>query len=174
MWLVPAVVAAGLMVQAVPVVAASFDPGAERAFVNLINQERVGRGLRPLVVRADLVATARKHTRRMVAADNIFHNDGLHSQARPRRYATGENVGYGTSVADLHAQFMDSSSHRRNVLFSIFTEIGVGVAYDGPGWMYVTLDFARPYAASAPPAPRIVVEAPRTVDLLLRLTLLDA
>jgi uncharacterized protein YkwD len=172
--LVAIVAVAGFAVRATPAAAASFDPGAERAFVAAVNRERVSRGLHPLLVRADLVALARRHTGKMVAADNLFHNYGVFSQVRPRRYATGENVGYGTSVGDLHAQFMESPSHRRNVLFSIFTEIGVGVAYDDAGWMYVTLDFARPYGPARPAAPPAVVEPARTVDMLLRLASLDA
>jgi uncharacterized protein YkwD len=174
MWFASAIVVAALAMPAAPAGAVSFDTGAERAFVGLVNRERVARGLRPLEVRSDLVALARRHTRAMVAADNLFHNYNVHDEVRPRRYATGENVGYGTSVSDLHAQFMDSPSHRRNVLFSIFTQIGVGVAYDATGWMYVTLDFARPYGPAKPAAQAPVVEPARTVDLLLRLTLLDA
>lgn len=174
MWTLATLVVASIAVPAMPAGAVSFDAGAERAFVSLVNAERATRGLRPLVVKPDLVSLARRHTSAMVAADNLFHNYRVHSQVRPRRYATGENVGYGTSVSSLHAQFMDSSSHRRNVLFSIFTEVGVGVAYDSYGWMYVTLDFARPYGTAAVVAPVPAVEASRTVNLLLRLSLLDA
>lgn len=167
-------VVATLAVPATPATAGSFDAGAERAFVDLVNSERAARGLRPLAVKRDLVTLARRHTSRMVAADNLFHNYGVHSQVRPRRYATGENVGYGVSVSSLHAQFMESPSHRRNVLLSIFTEVGVGVAHDAYGWMYVTIDFARPYRPAAAVTAAPAVEAPRTVSLLLRLTLLDA
>ena len=41
--------------------------------------------------------------------------------------AVGENVGYGASVASVHAMLMRSPAHRANILNRRYDEIGLGV-----------------------------------------------
>lgn len=186
-----AALACGVAAEAPPAHALAYDAAAEEAFVRLVNAERAARGLNRLVVVPDLVRVARRHTARMIAAGDLHHNPRLYEDIRPARHAVGENVGFGSSVGELHPMFMASPSHRRNVLFRMFTQIGVGVAYDEGGAMYVTLNFAKPFgrapaARPVPPKPARPKPArpkpvpvprdpePVTVTLLLRLAALDA
>ena len=53
-----------------------------------------------------------------------------------------ENVGYGSSIEAVHRQFMDSSSHRKNILDGGMTHLGVGVA-QGHGRTFVVQIFTR-------------------------------
>lgn len=53
-----------------------------------------------------------------------------------------ENVGYGSSIEAVHRQFMDSSSHRANILDRRMTHLGVGVA-QGHGRTFVVQVFVR-------------------------------
>ena len=38
---------------------------------------------------------------------------------------------------------MSSSRHKRNILGSSWTKVGIGVCYDANGYVYVTQIFAR-------------------------------
>ena len=57
-----------------------------------------------------------------------------------RWHSLGENVGYGTSVSQLHSAFMASPLHKANILGSDYRFVGVGVAKAG-GYMWVTVVF---------------------------------
>jgi uncharacterized protein YkwD len=52
-------------------------------------------------------------------------------------WAWGENVGYGPSVGALDDAWTNSWWHYANIVDPAFTSIGVGVAYDDWGWMYL-------------------------------------
>jgi hypothetical protein len=126
--MVATVVLATLM----PVAAsASVDPvTAEKQFVDLINQDRTSRGLTPLASHADLVAGARKQAAAIRDAGRLFHNPNLASVTTGWT-KLGENVGYGGTVSGLHAAFMNSPSHRANVLDPLYTHVGLGVVVQG-------------------------------------------
>ncbi len=113
----------------------------ESSFVRLINSARSSRGLRTLAVRSDLTSVARRHSQDMASSGGIYHNSRLSSQVSGWR-ELGENVGTGRDVSKVHDAFMNSSSHRANILHATFNEIGVGVVRSGDV-IYVTEVFAR-------------------------------
>ena len=84
---------------------------------------------------------AERHARAMARRGDLFHSSG------PRRYGThcrvwGENVGWTTGdTADLPRMFMNSPTHRANVLRRDFRRVAVGAATDDRGRLYVTLFF---------------------------------
>lgn len=104
---------------------------AENQFVDLINDERTARGLKPLAVQSDLVAGARFQADAIRDAGQLFHNPELASVVDGGWLKLGENVGYGSTVTGLHAAFMNSPGHRANVLDPHFTHVGLGVVVDG-------------------------------------------
>jgi hypothetical protein len=131
----------------------------EVGFVSRINAERAGAGLHGLAVVGDLTAVARRHAQRMAAAGEHYHNPNLANEVSGWRMI-GENVGRGSSVAGLHRAFMDSAPHRGNILRAEFTQLGVGVARDASGTIFVVEVFRQPSAGAAsanapapPPAP---------------------
>ena len=146
-------VAVGVLTVAAPAAHAGTE---ESQFTSLANKERANRGLRSYSVASDLVTVARRHAQRMAAKGTIYHNSNLGSEVGGWQ-AVGENVGMGGSVSSIHQAFMNSASHRANILDGDFTQVGMGTAYDGKGVLYVTQVFRKPAGstASAPaPAPR--------------------
>ncbi len=121
-----------LLATTMPLVAgASVDPvTAENQFVDLINRERSDRGLTPLATHSDLVGAARSQAKAIRDAGRLFHNPNL-SSVTSGWTKLGENVGYGGSVTSLHLAFMNSTSHRANILDPAYTHIGLGVVVDG-------------------------------------------
>ena len=61
--------------------------------------------------------------------------------------ALGENVGYSSPTSNtlltIHRAFVSSAGHRRNLVNPIYTHMGVGVAKDGSGHVWVAEVFAR-------------------------------
>jgi uncharacterized protein YkwD len=144
---------------------ASADQVAKRTLVRatlcVLNAERARRDLRPLRLNRRLGAAARRHSRAMARkrffshtspngatfVDRIRHTgylSGAHS------WHIGENIAYGSG--DLSAPraignaWMNSASHRANILNSSFRSIGIGISLgtpSGDGGATYTTDFGR-------------------------------
>ncbi len=112
---------------------------SERSMARKINNARKVHDREALNLDAQLSKVARSHTKKMARRDGLFHNPRLGSQVT-RWTSLGENVGFGTSVANLHGMFMDSTVHRANILEREYRHVGVGVVNDG-GTMWVTVVF---------------------------------
>lgn len=125
----------------------------ESSFVSRINSERASQGLRALSVAGDLVAVARDWSEQMASDGYISHDPNL-----PYKVSSwsmlGDNVGRGSDAASIHQAFMNSESHRRNILESRFTHIGVGVV-DAGDKIYVTEILVRRVSSTTSP-PRTV------------------
>jgi len=127
---------------------------SDSEFVSRTNGARTSRGIRAYAVRSDLTAVARRQAARMAASGRMYHNPNLGSEVGGWSNV-GENVGRGPDVASIHNAFMNSSSHRSNILSTTFTEFGVGTARSSSGELFVSQVFRRPSGASyTPPAPR--------------------
>ena len=114
----------------------------EVRFVDSLNVERATRGTARLMVASDLRDVARRHSARMARDSHLHHNPNLGSDVSGWS-RVGENVGRGGSVSSLHRALMNSEGHRRNMLDSNFTEIGVGVVVSG-STIWVTQVFRLP------------------------------
>ncbi len=114
----------------------------ERDFVALVNVERAKQSLGALQVKGDIVTVARRHSAKM-ASDNRLHHNPNFSKEITGWQRVAENVGVGPSVDALHRALMASEGHRRNIMDSTVTEIGVGVVISG-GRVWVTQNFRRP------------------------------
>ncbi len=136
----------------------------------LINHERELQGLSRLEVSAELAAVAREHSREMLSVGRIFHESPTTGTSADRLdrlpilyFSCGENVGAGIGPESLHAKLMGSPEHRRNILDSGFTHVGVGTAGTDDN-LYVTELFARIIPVAEP------AELEREVALRLRET----
>lgn len=124
--------------------AASSDEGG---FHSRINAERAERGQHTLTWSEELAVVARRHANRMADEGNLYHNPNLRSDV-DNWEVVGENVGYGPSVEELHQAFMNSSSHRANILDTSYTQVGVGTTWrDGTLWVVEV--FRKPEATSS-------------------------
>lgn len=107
--------------------------------LRLTNQDRVERDRDRLDLDAKLSRYALRHSRAMANAGHIFHSEDLADVLDDVQWSLGgENVGMGSSLADLEAAFMASKSHRRNILESDFENAAIGVVKsDGNFWVTV-------------------------------------
>jgi hypothetical protein len=148
-----------LLVAVAPLAAApaSADSTAEARLTELVAGERGRAGAGGLAVANDLVDVARRHAARMAAEQRLHHNPRLGDEVQEWE-VVGENVGRGTRADDIHAAFMDSPTHRANVLDGRFTQIGVGVVAHA-GELWVVEVFRRPSPPTAPPPAPVVAAA---------------
>lgn len=133
--------------------------GEDVAFVDATNasrQELAGAGA--LHRSADLDEVARRHAEAMVAAGKLFHNPELAQQVQ-NWSIVAENVGVGYEPSSIHQAFLDSPSHRANVLDGRVTEMGVGTTISSDGRLWVVEVFRKPAAAAAAPAPAATAAA---------------
>lgn len=141
-WLSIAVVVAVATIGLSSSVAA--DSGTEQGFLSKINAERSSRGLVTLTVDSNLRAHARNHTADMIAAGEIFHSTAseLRAAAGTGWTKLGENVGRGGTVDSLHDAFMNSPSHKQNILGD-YNYVGIGTGTNEDGVLYVTVVFMK-------------------------------
>lgn len=137
---------------------AKASPAEEGDFVSLINQSRTSSGLATLSIKSELVGYARRHTEKMIASGSIFHSTSAElSSASTGWVVIGENVGRGKHASSLHTAFMNSPSHRANVLGD-FDQVGVGAERSPDGVLFVTVIFMKskeaPTTTTTAPPPR--------------------
>lgn len=124
----------------------------ELRFVELVNIERKKRGLSELTIEPLLIKVARDHSREMQDKAYFNHNSPTAAlktpmdrylkaaYARPDYACVGENLFY-CSIVDVqrgHNAFMNSPTHRDNVLFPRYEKIGVGIVKNERGEFWVT------------------------------------
>ena len=115
--------------------------GPEGTLFSRINSSRSASGLAPLESYWDLTDDARAHSGRMMDRGSIYHNPSLGSVTSVW-HALGENVGMGIDLNAMHDAFMNSPSHRANILGN-YNYVGVGVKTDASGVSWVTVVFMR-------------------------------
>lgn len=133
---------------------------AETSFSDLIARERATAGLHPYSHAPDLAEVARAHAARMAGEGRLYHNPNLREQVQ-NWDIVGENVGKGDTVDAIHEAFMESDTHRREILSPRLTEIGVGVVHHH-GLIWVSQVFRRPTPAPAPSSAAPVTSATTT------------
>ncbi|GMQ94385.1 MAG: hypothetical protein BMS9Abin12_1875 [Acidimicrobiia bacterium] len=132
------VMAVTIMVMAVAIPAFA---GPEGTLVSKINSSRASNGLAPLETYWDLTDDARAQSARMMDRGEIYHNPSL-SGVTGVWQKLGENIGVGVDLNALHTAFMNSSSHRGNILGD-YNYVGVGVKTDAAGVNWVTVIFMK-------------------------------
>ncbi len=117
---------------------------------NSVNEERVSRGLSPLVVDTELSAIAREKSTDMVTNSYFAHESPTYGHASDmlddagyNYTSVGENIAHAGSVERAHDLLMSSSGHRANILGTQWTKLGVGIVSDRNGYPMITELFAR-------------------------------
>ncbi|MFV0307752.1 MAG: CAP domain-containing protein [Desertimonas sp.] len=127
-------------------------PSQQQQVVDLVNQRRAQAGLPALRVDYRLSNAAQAHSQDQAARRVMSHIGSNGSTVGTRVTRAGyrwsrvvENVaaGYG-SAGGAVTGWMNSPSHRANVLDPKVIHIGVGLAYSSNGTPYWTMDAARP------------------------------
>ncbi len=113
----------------------------ENDALTLLNAERAAAGLAPLTSHPDLADDALAWSNHMMGQGSLSHNPRL-SAVTANWDKLGENVGLGTSIASLHAAFMDSSSHRGNILGD-YDHVGIAVVAETSSKLWITVVFMK-------------------------------
>lgn len=110
------------------------DEASEQRMVELVNNERTKIGLSALRVEEKLVSIARKHSHDMFERRYFSHYSpegqdvGFRAREGGIEYTlVGENLAYAPDVEMAHTGFMNSEGHRKNILDTAWTRIGIGV-----------------------------------------------
>lgn len=136
-------------------------PDVEADFVNRINTLRAQKGLRQLVVDAELTAIGRRWAAHM-SRNGLRHNPNFQNEVTQDWELLGENVGTGPDVPSIMEAFIKSPSHYKNLVEPRFEEVGVGVVLAGDGTVWTAHQFMqlRPGAAAPPPTTAAPRKAP--------------
>jgi uncharacterized protein YkwD len=141
-------------------------PGTPAAQVlALINQARATAGLPPLTITAGLENSASAHNLTMAGGCGLSHQCPAEPDLGARETAAGviwsacgENIGEGGPVSNTGAAIAQMAvgltqdmlnekppddGHRRNILSSSFTHIGIAIYLDGSGTVWLTQDFSN-------------------------------
>jgi hypothetical protein len=148
-------VIAGAVQLASTVPAHAFEPGAEADFLARINALRSSVGAPPLAMDPNLTGVARDWSSSMANGTGLAHNPNLRSIIDGITTAwrkLGENVGWGTSVAQLHDALVNSPHHYANLVDPDFHVVGIGVVVKGAE-MWVTEDFLAGPTGTPTPTP---------------------
>ena len=78
----------------------------------------------------------------MAAEDDLKHSN-LSDGITGDWLVIGENVGYSSDIATVHQAFLDSPSHRANIVDARFNWVGTGYAVGPDGRIWVSQVFVQ-------------------------------
>jgi uncharacterized protein YkwD len=123
-------------------------PELEAKMLELLNKERVAKGLKALAPDPELTAVARKHSADMFTRGYFAHEtpEGLSPFDRMKQDkvnfdAAGENLALAPTVQVAHSGLMNSPGHRANILAKDFGRVGIGIMDGGIRGLMVTQNF---------------------------------
>lgn len=130
----------GAVVLAITLTASSCVSADQTTVFNSVNNSRTARGVRPMGANQWLSDFAQAWAERMAATCTLAHSPNYVS-ANPYNWRSlAENVGRGPTLAAAHTAFMNSTSHRANILNPKYNYLGTGVAR-GCGYYWVVHEF---------------------------------
>ena len=125
-------------------------PAQEQEAGNLLNNDRGRYNLPALAIDPELSRIARIKSQDMLQRGYFAHTSPVYGDVRAMLThfgysytAASENIARHSSVEKAQAAFLSSPAHRRNVLSTAYTKVGIGVAVAPAGYVYVTQIFCR-------------------------------
>ena len=122
----------------------------EQIAFNLLNQDRKANGLSPLTLDPVLSELARIKSNDMRDNHYFAHESptygSVSNMLKTFGYsfsAAGENIAHHATVDKAQAAFMSSSGHRKNILSTSWSKVGIGISHDAQGYVYLTQIFVR-------------------------------
>jgi uncharacterized protein YkwD len=123
-------------------------PDLEKKMLDLVNNERVSRGLQPLAADPELTEVARRHSADMFARGYFAHDtpegrtpfDRM-EEANVRFLTAGENLALAPTLSVAHTGLMNSPGHRANILRPQFGRLGIGIMDGGMRGLMVSQEF---------------------------------
>jgi uncharacterized protein YkwD len=122
---------------------------SERQLFESLNHERTAQGFSALQWDAALFKAARRHALLMLNLNLLEHQLPNESSLETRAAEAGarfgviaENIAFGANPQTIHAGWMQSPGHRKNILDPRLTSVGIA-AVRGPGGLYAVQDFSQ-------------------------------
>jgi Cysteine-rich secretory protein family len=122
---------------------------SERQLFEALNRERTGQSLPALQWDKALFKAARQHALLMLNLNRLEHQlpnesslEGRLAEAGARFGVIAENIAIGPNPRIIHAGWMDSPGHRKNILDPRLTSVGIA-AVRGPGGLFAVQDFSQ-------------------------------
>lgn len=109
--------------------------------IALLNDTRSAAGVATLAHDPQLERVAFSWAETMAGGQFLAHNRALPDSIDYGWWMWGENVGRGVSTGAIHRAWVDSETHRRNLLETRFTHAGIGAAYAADGRIYLVQVF---------------------------------
>ena len=123
-------------------------PELEERMLELVNQERTSRGLKPLTMDEELRQVARAHSEDMFVRGYFSHYtpEGKDPFQRMRDAGVtfrtaGENLALAPTLQLAHTGLMNSPGHRANILHPQFGRVGIGILDGGRRGLMVSQEF---------------------------------
>jgi uncharacterized protein YkwD len=122
---------------------------SERALFDAVNRERRAVGLPALRWDEALASAARQHASMMASQQSVQHTlpgepslPGRATHAGAHFSWISENIVQSTDARSAHIAFMNSPTHRANILDSDMDTVGIGIV-ERSGQIYVVEDFEK-------------------------------
>ncbi len=122
---------------------------SERQLFEALNRERAAQGLSALQWDNALFKAARQHALRMANLNRLEHQlpsesslEGRLAEAGARFSVIAENIAVGPSPQIIHAGWMGSPGHRKNILDPRLTSVGIAAVH-GQGGLFAVQDFSQ-------------------------------
>lgn len=137
----------------------------------MLGRARAEAGAAPLVRDERLDQLAQEHASRMQWLGRVVHDTGqgdagVRLQAAGIRViSAGENVAHAGGARAAHRTLWASPSHRANLLSNQFNSLGVGVAVDPDGSLWICQLMARIDQQAESPGPGVVAPEPAGLQM---------
>jgi hypothetical protein len=122
---------------------------SERQLFESLNHERTAQGLSPLQWDSALFKAARQHALLMLNLNMLEHQlpsepnlEGRLAEVGAHFSVIAENIAFGPNPQMIHAGWMDSPGHRKNILDPRLTSVGIA-AVRGQGGLFAVQDFSQ-------------------------------
>lgn len=109
-------------------------PDLEKQLLDLVNQERIQHGIKPVTADSELQKIAQAHATDMFNRGYFSHNtpEGTDPFERMRKasidfLAAGENLAHSSNMLSAHRGLMRSPGHRANILNPSFGRLGISI-----------------------------------------------
>lgn len=123
-------------------------PDLELKMLQLVNQERTKRGLKPLQWDPEILPVARSHSQDMFVRGYFSHYtlEGKDPFDRMKAagikyYSAGENLALGPTLSICHEGLMNSPGHKANILNPTYGRVGIGILDGGAYGLMISQEF---------------------------------
>ncbi len=122
---------------------------SEHQLFDALNRERSAQGLSALQWDNSLFKAARRHALLMADLNMLEHQlpnesnlESRLAEAGARFSVIAENIAIGPNPQSIHVGWMSSPGHRKNILDSRLTSVGIAAVH-GPGGLFAVQDFSQ-------------------------------